>query len=72
MWGWLKDKDLTYDSLEFDNEFAIRIFCLKFKFRPTVPECHVELASQCMDIDPDKRPAARYIYDESEDDVPFQ
>ncbi|CAG8494761.1 388_t:CDS:1, partial [Cetraspora pellucida] len=34
---------------------------LRPEFAPGTPECYVELAKQCMDSDPKKRPTATYI-----------
>lgn len=53
-----------FDGYEFDIGLALRI-CngLRPEFDEYVPECYVELASQCMDSDPEKRPTAGVIKD---------
>ncbi|RIB27184.1 kinase-like domain-containing protein [Gigaspora rosea] len=45
-----------------DTELARRIFFgLRPKFADGTPKCYVELAKQCMDLDPQKRPTAKDI-----------
>ncbi|RIB13633.1 hypothetical protein C2G38_2097863, partial [Gigaspora rosea] len=43
--------------IKFDIDLAVMI-CngLRPKFAPSTPDCYVELANQCMNTDPDKRP----------------
>ncbi|RIB29871.1 kinase-like domain-containing protein [Gigaspora rosea] len=48
---------------QFDNELALNIFKgLRPEFAPGTPDCYVELAMQCMDLNPERRPAAEDVY----------
>src|SRR6185437_4179555 len=52
----------AFDGYNFDNELALKI-ChgLQPKFTPGIPECYLELAKRCMDLDPRKRPTIRAV-----------
>ncbi|RIB26775.1 kinase-like domain-containing protein [Gigaspora rosea] len=53
-----------FDGQEFDTKLAVKI-CkgLKPEIAPGTPDCYIELANRCMNLDPQKRPAARNIFD---------
>ncbi|RIB10473.1 kinase-like domain-containing protein [Gigaspora rosea] len=52
------------DGQEFDTKLAVKI-CkgLKPEFAPGTPDCYIELANKCMDLDPQKRPTADNLWD---------
>ncbi|RIB06847.1 kinase-like domain-containing protein [Gigaspora rosea] len=50
-----------FDGCQFDDDLAI-CFGLRPEFAPGTPDCYIELAKQCMDSDPQKRPAAWEVY----------
>ncbi|RIB25552.1 kinase-like domain-containing protein [Gigaspora rosea] len=48
-----------FDGCQFNDELAVKIcFGLRPEFALGTPNCYIELAKQCMDPDPQKRPAA--------------
>ncbi|RIB01899.1 hypothetical protein C2G38_2126511 [Gigaspora rosea] len=52
----------SFNNYKFDIDLAVMI-CngLRPKFAPGTPDCYVELANQCMNSDPDKRPNVNEI-----------
>ncbi|RIB22592.1 kinase-like domain-containing protein [Gigaspora rosea] len=52
-----------FENYQFDVDFAIKI-CngLRPEFASGTPSCYIELAKQCMDSDPQKRPTAFDLY----------
>ncbi|RIB27418.1 kinase-like domain-containing protein [Gigaspora rosea] len=52
-----------YEAREINIDLAIEI-CngSRPEFTIGTPECYIELAKQCMDSDPQKRPTAKYIH----------
>ncbi|RIB16448.1 kinase-like domain-containing protein [Gigaspora rosea] len=51
-----------FDGVPFDKVLAARIwFELRPKFALETPNCYIELAMQCLDPDPQKRPTASVI-----------
>ncbi|RIB10551.1 kinase-like domain-containing protein [Gigaspora rosea] len=51
-----------FDGYQFNEELAVKICIgLRSEFAPGTPECYIELAKQCMDSDPQKRPPAYKI-----------
>ncbi|RIB07248.1 kinase-like domain-containing protein [Gigaspora rosea] len=53
-----------FDGHEFDHILAVKI-CngLRPEFAPGTPDCYIELANQCMNLGPQKRPNAYEIWD---------
>ncbi|RIB21570.1 kinase-like domain-containing protein [Gigaspora rosea] len=51
-----------FNNYKFDNDLVIKI-CngLRPKFGPGTPDCYIELANQCMDSNPGKRPTSSEI-----------
>ncbi|RIB06387.1 kinase-like domain-containing protein [Gigaspora rosea] len=54
-----------FDGRPFDIKLSLEI-CngLRPELSPETPKCYIELAKQCMNSDPKKRPTAEYIYNE--------
>ncbi|RIB03658.1 kinase-like domain-containing protein [Gigaspora rosea] len=52
-----------YEAWKINNDLALAI-CngLRPEFTIGTPECYIELAKQCMDSDPQKRPTAKFIH----------
>ncbi|RIB24406.1 kinase-like domain-containing protein [Gigaspora rosea] len=52
-----------FDGYQFDFELAVKI-CkgLRPEFAPGTPDCYIELAMNCMDSDPHKRPISWNVY----------
>ncbi|RIB05752.1 kinase-like domain-containing protein [Gigaspora rosea] len=52
-----------FDGQEFDHKLAIKI-CkgLRPEFASGTPDCYIELANQCMNLDPQKRPTANDLW----------
>ncbi|RIB26661.1 kinase-like domain-containing protein [Gigaspora rosea] len=52
-----------FDGYKFDGDLAIKI-CngLRPVFASGTPACYIELARHCMNLNPQKRPSAWYIY----------
>ncbi|RIB18842.1 hypothetical protein C2G38_2084649 [Gigaspora rosea] len=52
----------SFNNYKFDIDLAVMI-CngLRPKFAPGTPDCYVELANQCINSDPDKRPNVNEI-----------
>ncbi|RIB09965.1 kinase-like domain-containing protein, partial [Gigaspora rosea] len=53
----------SFNDYKFDFDLVVMIcnFGLRPKFAPGTPDCYVELANQCMNSDPEKRPSIRKI-----------
>ncbi|RIB05907.1 kinase-like domain-containing protein [Gigaspora rosea] len=52
-----------FDGNQFDDELAVKIcFGLRPEFAPGTPDCYIELAKQCMNSDPLKRPNCWNVY----------
>ncbi|RIB24258.1 kinase-like domain-containing protein [Gigaspora rosea] len=54
----------AFDGYEFDTKLAVKI-CkgLRPGFISGTPDCYIELANQCMNSDPQKRPDVHIIWD---------
>ncbi|RIB17355.1 kinase-like domain-containing protein, partial [Gigaspora rosea] len=51
-----------FDGYKFDQNLAVKICMgLRPEFTPGTPECYIELAKQCMDPEPQKRPNVKEL-----------